>query len=244
MNKLSLEEVKRNRRKAIEAGKRVYLGKPCKNKEHHVDGGSIRGLAWDKEKKCWKGKSCVKCTRIVQKKYQREKPESIEAQKYKAQKKKNKEQAIKEGNKAYKRVRPCKKCGGMENGVSSDACIVCARKRDKEDTPIVYLIRNKDKEIIYIGETSCPKSRFYMHKNSNSKWIKEFGSLDIILCKDSLTMTVLEDLLISAYTPKYNVRLRGSCMETQNQLFRTFQSELRVISRHRVIDEIMSIILE
>ena len=81
--------------------------------------------------------------------------------------------------------------------------------------PGVYIMKNKDKKIIYIGKAKALKNRvssyFGSHSNHSLKVIKmveNVDDFDYILCDTEFEALVLECSLIKQHMPKYNILLK------------------------------------
>lgn len=81
--------------------------------------------------------------------------------------------------------------------------------------PGVYIMKNKDKKIIYIGKAKALKNRvssyFGSHANHSLKVIKmveNVDDFDYILCDTEFEALVLECSLIKQHMPKYNILLK------------------------------------
>lgn len=81
--------------------------------------------------------------------------------------------------------------------------------------PGVYLMKDKDKKIIYIGKAKALKNRvssyFGSHSNHSLKVIKmveHADDFDYILCDTEFEALVLECALIKQHMPKYNILLK------------------------------------
>ena len=82
-------------------------------------------------------------------------------------------------------------------------------------TPGVYIMKNKDKKIIYIGKAKALKNRvssyFGSHSNHSLKVIRmveNVDDFDYILCDTEVEALVLECSLIKQHMPKYNILLK------------------------------------
>lgn len=82
-------------------------------------------------------------------------------------------------------------------------------------TPGVYIMKNKDKHIIYIGKAKALKNRvssyFGSHTNHSLKVIRmveNVDNFDYILCDTEFEALVLECSLIKLHQPKYNILLK------------------------------------
>lgn len=81
--------------------------------------------------------------------------------------------------------------------------------------PGVYIMKNKDKKIIYIGKAKALKNRvssyFGSHSNHSLKVIRmveNVDNFDYILCDTEFEALVLECSLIKQHMPKYNILLK------------------------------------
>ena len=81
--------------------------------------------------------------------------------------------------------------------------------------PGVYLMKDKDDQIIYVGKAISLKNRvrqyFQSSKNHSSKvksMVKNINSFEYIITDSELEALILECNLIKKYRPKYNVLLR------------------------------------
>ena len=81
--------------------------------------------------------------------------------------------------------------------------------------PGVYIMKNKDKKIIYIGKAKALKNRvssyFGSHANHSLKVIRmveNVDDFDYILCDTEFEALVLECSLIKQHMPKYNILLK------------------------------------
>ena len=83
------------------------------------------------------------------------------------------------------------------------------------DEPGVYLMKDEDKTVIYVGKAISLKNRvrqyFQSSKNHSSKvksMVKNIYSFEYIITDSELEALILECNLIKRYRPKYNVLLR------------------------------------
>ncbi|MBR4241662.1 MAG: excinuclease ABC subunit UvrC [Eubacterium sp.] len=82
-------------------------------------------------------------------------------------------------------------------------------------SPGVYIMKNKDKQIIYIGKAKALKNRvssyFGSHSNHSLKVIRmveNVDDFDYILCDTEFEALLLECSLINQHMPKYNILLK------------------------------------
>lgn len=83
------------------------------------------------------------------------------------------------------------------------------------ECPGVYIMKNKDGKIIYIGKAKILKNRvkqYFMNSSSHTPKVKSMVSniadFEYILCDSEMEALVLECNLIKEYTPKYNILLK------------------------------------
>ena len=81
--------------------------------------------------------------------------------------------------------------------------------------PGVYIMRNSEKEVIYIGKAKSLKNRVTSYfASQDNLWIKvrqmvaNTQDFDYILCDSEFEALVLECSLIKQYMPKYNILLK------------------------------------
>ena len=81
--------------------------------------------------------------------------------------------------------------------------------------PGVYLMRNKDNKVIYVGKAKILKNRVrqYFRKNSNHTpkvlaMVSQIASFEYIITDSEREALVLECNLIKKYRPKYNILLK------------------------------------
>ncbi len=83
------------------------------------------------------------------------------------------------------------------------------------ESPGVYIMKNKDGKIIYIGKAKVLKNRvrqYFMNMASHSPKVKAMVSniadFDYIMCDSEMEALVLECNLIKEHKPKYNILLK------------------------------------
>ncbi len=83
--------------------------------------------------------------------------------------------------------------------------------------PGVYLMKNSDGKIIYVGKAKRLKNRVTSYFRSNSqhtaktlKLVDNIRDFDFIVCKSELDALVLECSLIKLHQPKYNILLKDA----------------------------------
>ncbi len=83
-------------------------------------------------------------------------------------------------------------------------------------TPGVYIMRDKNQKIIYIGKSRKLKNRvsqYFQQSKKNYKttrMVTTAEDFDYILCKTEIEALTLENTLIKQHTPKYNIRLKDA----------------------------------
>ena len=83
------------------------------------------------------------------------------------------------------------------------------------DHPGVYLMKDKDGEIIYVGKAISLKNRvrqyFHSHKNHSSKviaMVRKIEDIQYILVDSEMEALILECNLIKKYRPHYNILMK------------------------------------
>ena len=94
------------------------------------------------------------------------------------------------------------------------------RLRDKANslpvTPGVYIMKDKDGTVIYVGKSKKLKNRVSSYFTGNNHTVKTermvslVEDFDYILCKTEIEALTLENVLIKRHMPKYNIRLKDS----------------------------------
>ena len=94
------------------------------------------------------------------------------------------------------------------------------RLRDKANSlptvPGVYIMKDKDGDVIYVGKSKKLKNRVTSYFTGNNHTLKTarmvslVEDFDYILCKTEIEALTLENVLIKKYMPKYNIRLKDS----------------------------------
>ncbi len=100
----------------------------------------------------------------------------------------------------------------------SDSNIKKALKEEANKLPLspgVYIMKNKNGEIIYIGKAKALKNRVTQYFGSNSnhtakviKMVDNVTSFETILCDTEYEALILENSLIKQHQPKYNILLK------------------------------------
>ena len=81
--------------------------------------------------------------------------------------------------------------------------------------PGIYVFKNIDQTIIYIGKAKSLRHRVYSYFHNQDDWkvlelIKEHTSIEYILTKNEIEALLLEAQLIRTYKPKYNVLMKNN----------------------------------
>jgi len=82
--------------------------------------------------------------------------------------------------------------------------------------PGVYIMRDKNEKIIYIGKSRKLKNRVSQYFQQNKKNTKTYKMVsaaedfDYIICSTEIEALSLENTLIKQHTPKYNIRLKDA----------------------------------
>ena len=90
-----------------------------------------------------------------------------------------------------------------------------AKLKDVPEDPGVYMMLDKDGEIIYVGKAKRLKARlrqyFYQSGNKTAKvmaMLAHVADFRYIICPSEVDALVTENNLIKKYTPKYNILLK------------------------------------
>ena len=94
------------------------------------------------------------------------------------------------------------------------------RLRDKANSlptvPGVYIMKDADGKIIYVGKSKKLKNRVTTYFTGNNhtlktaKMVSRVADFDYIVCKTEIEALTLENVLIKRHMPKYNIRLKDS----------------------------------
>lgn len=68
----------------------------------------------------------------------------------------------------------------------------------------IYIVHNREGEIIYVGRTDNFRLRMKRHYQVGSDWLKEVSGIDIINCNTYGDSLVLEALMIRDNQPRFN----------------------------------------
>ena len=94
------------------------------------------------------------------------------------------------------------------------------RLRDKANSlpecPGVYIMKNADGKIIYVGKSKRLKKRVITYFVGNShtvktaKMVSQVRDFDYIVCGTEIEALSLENTLIKKHSPKYNIKLKDA----------------------------------
>ena len=97
---------------------------------------------------------------------------------------------------------------------------VIERLRDKANslpaTPGVYIMKNADGEVIYVGKSKKLKNRvtsYFVGTPSaykTAKMVSQVRDFDYIVCDTEIEALSLENTLIKKHSPKYNIKLKDA----------------------------------
>lgn len=82
--------------------------------------------------------------------------------------------------------------------------------------PGVYIMRDRNAKIIYVGKSRKLKSRvsqYFQNSKKNAKTSRMVGAVedfDYIVCKTEIEALTLENSLIKRHAPKYNIKLKDA----------------------------------
>ena len=83
-------------------------------------------------------------------------------------------------------------------------------------TPGVYVMRDKNDKVIYVGKSRKLKNRVSQYFQNSKKspkterMVNAVADFDYILCSTEIEALTLENTLIKQYSPKYNIRLKDA----------------------------------
>lgn len=97
---------------------------------------------------------------------------------------------------------------------------VIERMREKANSlpsvPGVYIMRDADGEVIYVGKSKKLKNRvtsYFVgtsHTYKTDKMVSRVRDFDYIVCKTEIEALTLENTLIKKHSPKYNIKLKDA----------------------------------
>lgn len=100
----------------------------------------------------------------------------------------------------------------------SDVLIIRQLKDKANKLPLqpgVYMMKNKQGQIIYVGKAKSLKNRVTQYFGSNTnhtvkviKMVENIADFEIIICDSEYESLVLENSLIKQHQPKYNILLK------------------------------------
>ncbi|MBQ4070840.1 MAG: excinuclease ABC subunit UvrC [Clostridia bacterium] len=97
---------------------------------------------------------------------------------------------------------------------------ILARLREKANSlppsPGVYIMKNRDGEVIYVGKSKKLKNRvtsYFVgssHTYKTAKLVSHIFDFDYIVCKTEIEALTLENVLIKKHSPRYNIKLKDA----------------------------------
>ena len=94
------------------------------------------------------------------------------------------------------------------------------RLRDKAnslpETPGVYIMKNADGDIIYVGKSKKLKNRVTTyftgnnHTHKTARMVSLVRDFDYIVCATEIEALALENVLIKKHSPKYYIKLKDA----------------------------------
>ena len=108
------------------------------------------------------------------------------------------------------------------------------------DKPGVYIFKDENERILYIGKAKDIKKRVKQHFQKQQKWIWDFiediADIEILECENEREAMVLEVELIKRYQPKFNIEWKddknyffvGITKEDFPRVFWTHQTKLKM----------------
>ena len=97
---------------------------------------------------------------------------------------------------------------------------VLERLRDKANslpmTPGVYIMKNADGRVIYVGKSKKLKNRVTSyftgtgHSVKTARMVGQVRDFDYIVCSSEIEALTLENVLIKKHSPRYNIKLKDA----------------------------------
>lgn len=114
------------------------------------------------------------------------------------------------------------------------------KKIDIPLNPGVYMMKDKNGEIIYIGKAKNLKNRVSSyftgtHNTKTMELVKNIENIDFFICNTELEAFILENNLIKKHKPKYNILLKDQ--KTYPYLKITKEEFPRILVVRRVSDD-------
>ena len=82
--------------------------------------------------------------------------------------------------------------------------------------PGVYIMKDSDGEVIYVGKSKKLKNRvtsYFVgssHTYKTDKMVSRVRDFDYIVCKTEIEALTLENVLIKKHSPKYKIKLQDA----------------------------------
>ena len=83
-------------------------------------------------------------------------------------------------------------------------------------TPGVYIMKNEEGAVIYVGKSKKLKNRvtsYFVgasHSYKTAKLVSHIFDFDYIVCKTEIEALTLENVLIKKHSPRYNIKLKDA----------------------------------
>jgi excinuclease ABC subunit C len=119
--------------------------------------------------------------------------------------------------------------------------IVQEKLKELPKTPGVYLYRDKNRKIIYVGKAVNLKNRvssYFRNKNQDVKTqalVSNIENIDWVNCDSEIEALILESELIKRYKPRYNIDWKDDKNYCYIKI--THEDYPRVFVVHQVIDD-------
>ena len=92
-----------------------------------------------------------------------------------------------------------------------------AKANSLPKTPGVYIMKNADGDIIYVGKSKKLKNRVTSyfsgisgHSPKTARMVSLVRDFDYIVCTTEIEALTLENVLIKKHSPKYNIKLKDA----------------------------------
>lgn len=110
------------------------------------------------------------------------------------------------------------------------------KKIDIPDKPGVYMMKNSEDTIIYIGKAKNLKNRvssYFIgsHNTKTMELVKNIENIDFFICNSEIEAFILENNLIKKYTPKYNILLKDQKTYPYLKITKESYPQVRVVRK-------------
>ncbi len=98
---------------------------------------------------------------------------------------------------------------GMNNQAAGREARIVAERRSLPDAPGVYLFRNRDDDVIYVGKAISIRKRVASHfSGGNAEMTRLIEQIEFLVTESESEALIAEQSFIKRYRPRFNVKLR------------------------------------